>query len=157
MTTAPSRPGQAAARAAGIVTRTLAAAVDAGVVVAMMGGTLVLIAGVRFFVSPTSFRWPSPSWDQSLAVGALLAVAYLTVGWATLGRSFGGAVLGLRVRSRGGRPLGWLRSFVRAALYVVFPVGLLWCGISRGRLSLQDLLLRSVVVYDDRRPVIRNG
>jgi hypothetical protein len=40
---------------------------------------------------------------------------------------------------------------------VVFPFGLLWCGVSRGRLSLQDLLLRSVVVYDDGRPVIRNG
>jgi uncharacterized RDD family membrane protein YckC len=156
MTTAPSRPGQAA-RTAGIVTRTLAAVLDGGVVVALMGGTLVLVAGLRFFVSPVAFRWPSPSWPQSLAVGVLLAVAYLTVGWATSGRSLGGAVLGLRVRGMGGRPLGWLRSFVRAALCVVFPVGLLWCGVSRRRLSLQDLLLRTVVVYDAGMSVIRNG
>lgn len=156
MTAAPARQAQAA-RAAGIVTRTLAAAVDCGVVLAMMGGALLLTAALRFFISPVSFRWPSPSWEVSLAVGALLAIAYLTVGWATSGRSFGGAVLGLRVRGMGGRPLGWLRSVLRAALYVLFPAGLLWCIVSRRRLSLQDLVMRSVVVYDEGTPVIPNG
>jgi uncharacterized RDD family membrane protein YckC len=33
---------------------------------------------------------------------------------------------------------------------VLWPVGLLWCGISRTRLSLADVVLRTVVVYDDQ-------
>lgn len=155
MTAVPSRPATAA-RAAGIITRALAAAIDGAVVLAMMGTALLATAGLRFFVSPTSFRWPSPSWPLSLTVGMLLAIVYLTIGWATSGRSLGGAVLGLRVRGMG-RRLGWLRSFERAVLYVVFPIGLLWCSVSRKRLSLQDLLLRTVVVYDEGTPVIRNG
>ena len=147
MTAAPSRHATAD-RTAGIVTRALAAAVDVGVVIVMMGITLLVAAGLRFFASPVSFSWPSPSWPQSLAVGGLLAVGYMTVAWATSGRSLGAAILGLRVRSVSGRPLGWLRAALRAVLYVVFPLGLLWCIVSRGRRSVQDVLLRSVVVYD---------
>ena len=36
-------------------------------------------------------------------------------------------------------------------LCVVFPVGLLWSAVSRERRSLQDLVVRSVVVYDWHR------
>jgi uncharacterized RDD family membrane protein YckC len=148
MTHAPPRH-PADDRPAGIVTRTLAVAVDVAVVLALMGLALLVTAGVRFFLSPLSFSWPAPSWPLSLAVGALLALIYLTVGWATSGRSLGAAVLGLRVRGMSGRPLGWKRSAIRAAFCVMLPVGLFWCLVSRRRLSLQDILLRSVVVYDE--------
>jgi hypothetical protein len=33
-------------------------------------------------------------------------------------------------------------------LYVIFPVGLLWSAVSRERRSLQDVVVRSIVVYD---------
>jgi uncharacterized RDD family membrane protein YckC len=135
-------------RTAGIVTRALAAVVDAAVVLVMMGIALLCVAGVRFLVSPVSFRWPSPSWPLSLAVGAALATAYLTAAWATSGRSCGAAVAGVRVRSVGGGPLGWVRAGLRASLCVAFPPGLLWCVLSRRRRSVQDLVLGSVVVYD---------
>jgi uncharacterized RDD family membrane protein YckC len=143
----PVRPA-AADRAAGIVTRALAAAVDAAVVVIMMGVALLTVAGVRFVISPVAFRWPSPSWALSLVVGALLATGYLTLAWATSGRSCGAAVVGLRVRSIGGGRLGWVRAAIRAALCVAFPPGLFWCAFSRHRHSVQDIVLRSVVVYD---------
>lgn len=133
---------------AGIVTRALAAAIDVVVVLAMMGATLLTVAGLRFVVAPVSFRWPSPSWLLSLVVGALLATIYLTAAWAATGRSCGAAVLGLRVRSIGGDPLGWIRAALRAALCVAFPPGLFWCVLSRRRRSIQDILLGSTVVYD---------
>ncbi|GEL21161.1 hypothetical protein PSU4_01150 [Pseudonocardia sulfidoxydans NBRC 16205] len=141
-------PEVAAAATAGIVSRTLAAVVDLVVVVALMGLALLAVAGARFLVSPVGFRWPSPDWTVSLVVGALLATGYLTVAWATAGRSCGAAVLGLRVLSvRGSRP-GWFRAAVRAALCVVFPLGLAWSVLGRRRRSLQDLLVGTVVVYD---------
>jgi len=138
----------AAAGTAGIVSRTLAAVVDLVVVVTLMVASLLAVAGARFLVSPVGFRWPSPSWTLSVVVGAVLATVYLTVAWATAGRSCGAAVLGLRVLSvRGARP-GWFRAVVRAALCVVFPLGLLWTVLGRRRRSLQDLLVGTVVVYD---------
>lgn len=137
------RPGPA-----GVVSRSLAAVLDLLVVFLLMGAALLAVAGVRFLVAPLTFRWPSPSWPQSVAAGAGLAVAYLTVAWATSGRSGGAAVLGLRVRSAGGGPLGWFRAGLRATLCVGFPIGLGWALLSRRRRSLQDVLVRSVVEYD---------
>jgi uncharacterized RDD family membrane protein YckC len=133
---------------AGVVTRLLAAGVDVVAVVLLTVALDLAAAGVRFVWSPVDFRWPRP--DTALAVVILLSVAvlYLTIGWATTGRSYGGRLLGLRVLSGRGRLLGWSRSFLRALACVLWPVGLLWSGASRTRSSLQDVLLRSVVIYD---------
>jgi uncharacterized RDD family membrane protein YckC len=105
---------------------------------------------VRFVLSPVSFHWPAPGWALSLLAGAALATSYLTVAWATTGRTYGAAVLGLRVRSAGGGPLGWTRAGLRGVLYVMVAPGLLWVVVSPRRRSVQDMLLLSVVVYDWR-------
>jgi hypothetical protein len=44
-------------------------------------------------------------------------------------------------------------GILRAIACVLFPLGLLWSGISASRRSLQDLVLRTVVVYDVRTTV----
>ncbi len=133
---------------AGVVTRVLAACVD--VVVVVLATLLVDLgaAGVRFVWAPMSFRWPQP--EPEVAVTALLAVAvvYLTVGWATAGRTYGARLLGLRLLSTRLAGLGWIRSFLRALACVLFPVGLLWCVVSPDRRSVQDVVFRSVVLYD---------
>lgn len=133
---------------AGIVTRTAAAIIDLVVVLAMMGGLLITVAGVLFIWSPLSFRWPAPSWALSLGFGALIAATYLTVSWATSGRTLGAGVLGLRVLSVRRTQLGWARAALRAMLCLLFPPGLLWAVVSRKRCSIQDAALRTVVVYD---------
>lgn len=145
--------GGAAPRPAGIVTRLLAAAVDLVVVLLMTGGLFVGVTGLRLLWSPRGFAWPEASPLLSTVAGTLLATGYLTLGWATTGRSYGGALLGLRVLAAG-RPaitLGWVRATARAVLCVLFPAGLLWVAVSRRRRSLQDALLGSVVVYDRPR------
>jgi hypothetical protein len=133
---------------AGIVTRAAAAIIDLIVVLAMMGGLLVTAAGLLFVWSPLSFRWPTPSWALSLGIGALIAATYLTVAWATGGRTLGAGVLGLRVLSVRRTPLGWARAALRAMLCLLFPPGLLWAAVSPYRRSLQDAVLLTVVVYD---------
>jgi uncharacterized RDD family membrane protein YckC len=77
-----------------------------------------------------------------------VAVGYLAVGWAIAGRTYGARLLGLRVLSSRLELLGWMRSVLRAAVCVLWPVGLLWCGVSSSRRSVADLVVRSVVVYD---------
>jgi uncharacterized RDD family membrane protein YckC len=131
-----------------VVTRLLAAAVDAAAVLVVTITLDLAAAGARFVWSPTNFQWPQPTFFPTVVALMLVAVVYLTVGWALTGRTYGGRLMGLRVLSSRHELLGWTRSVLRALMSVLWPVGLLWCGISRTRLSLADVVLRTVVVYD---------
>ncbi|SMO77581.1 RDD family protein [Geodermatophilus aquaeductus] len=140
-------PGAPSTTSAGVVTRVLAAGVD----LAAVAGAVLLVdlaaAGIRFAWAPASFSWPRLAlWGTAALL--VVAVGYLTVAWATTGRTYGARLLGLRVLSARGAPLGWFRSVLRAVACVVFPIGLFWCGISVTRRSLQDVLVGSVVRYD---------
>ena len=69
------------------------------------------------------------------------------------GRTYGAQVLGLRVVDRRGRRLVAAWAFLRAVLCVYVPLGLVWSAFSRENRSLQDLVLRTSVIYDwDVRP-----
>jgi fumarate reductase subunit D len=133
---------------AGVVTRVLAASVDLAVAVLAAVVMDLAAAGVRFAWAPAAFEWPQPGPLGSVTAVLVVAVVYLTVAWATTGRTYGERLLGLRTLTARHTLLGWTRSALRALACVVFPVGLLWCGVSRHRHSLQDLVFRTVVVYD---------
>jgi uncharacterized RDD family membrane protein YckC len=136
---------------AGVVTRVIAAVVDTIVVAVASGLLYVGVVAARFAWSAVDFTWPRPSSSVALTVSGVLAIAYLTIAWATTGRTYGAGLLGVRVLSARHGVLGWFRAGVRAAACVLFPLGLLWCAVSRSRRSLHDILVRSVVVYDWHR------
>ncbi|MFL6141447.1 MAG: RDD family protein [Labedaea sp.] len=133
---------------AGVVSRVVAALVDAVVVAVTAGGMFLTVAAAEFIWRPKSFSWPKPAPWLSLAVLFVLATVYLAAGWATNGRTIGGSLMGLRVLSAARRPVGWSRATGRAVLCVLFPIGLLWVAVSGSRRSVQDLLMRSLVVHD---------
>jgi uncharacterized RDD family membrane protein YckC len=133
---------------AGVVTRSLGAGVDVAVVFLLAAVLDLACAGARFAWSPIDFRWPQPAPLVTVAILLVVAVAYLAAGWAMAGRTYGARLLGLRVLSTRLELLGWTRCVLRAAVCLVWPIGLLWCGISRRRCSIADLVVRSVVVYD---------
>ena len=133
---------------AGIVTRGLAALVDVAVVGLGVAGIYLAWAGLVFAWSPLSFQWPRPGFGTLLVIAAVLAVVYQTAGWATTGRTYGTAVLGLRVVARSGRHLRWSGAFLRALFCTLVPIGLALVVVSPRRRSLQDLLLGTTVVYD---------
>jgi uncharacterized RDD family membrane protein YckC len=135
-------------RRAGMVTRTIAAAVDSVVVlVVVMVGVLSLNGGY-FLLDPRGFHVLGTS--PEVLVNALLvtAVLYLAGSWSLVGRTYGCHLMGVRIVDRRGRSPRLVTALLRAILYVVFPLGLVWCGIGRSRKSLQDLLLGTSVVYD---------
>ena len=123
------------------------------VVVAVTVSLDLALAGVRFVWSPVDFRWPRPSTPVAVVVLFGVAVVYLTLSWSLAGRTYGARLLGLRLLSGRYRPVGLVRSLLRAIACVLFPLGLLWSGISATRRSLQDIVLRTVVVYDLRSTV----
>lgn len=136
--------------AAGIVTRIVANALDALVVGVTLAGGYAAYVALRLVLTPRTFRRVEPSWWWLLEAFLVGLVAYLTAAWWISGRTFGGNVMGIRVTRGDGARLGLVRSFARAATSVLFPIGLLWCVAGPGHRSLQDLVLRTRVVYDWR-------
>ena len=153
MTTGPVSPVPREARAyqgrrAGLVTQSLAAAIDGVVVLVLLllgyaGWSLLL-----FLVNPVGFTFPDLNLVLSLAAGLVVMVVYLTLSWRFGGRSYGCLVMGLRVVSFRGRHMTFVGALLRAVLCVVFPLGIVWVALSRENRSLQDTLLRTSVVYD---------
>jgi uncharacterized RDD family membrane protein YckC len=54
----------------------------------------------------------------------------------------------LRVVNSKGQRLHPFAAIVRASLCVILPIGLLWVLVSGQNRSLQDLFLRTSVIYD---------
>jgi uncharacterized RDD family membrane protein YckC len=139
-------PGEAPSRA-GIVSRLLATLVDVVVVVLAGLGVLLAIASVRLF-------WTGRfdiGYDQAYGTrlgGLALLLAYLTYGWGLNGRTVGKLVMGLRVLDEGGTDLSFRRALARAVLSLAVPIGLLWSAVGARSGSLQDLVVRTVVVHD---------
>ena len=135
---------------AGIVSRTIAATVDLGVVVLILVSFYIGWAALRFLHNPQDFSLPAPSYAAILVVGFWVSVLYLTVVWTATGRSYGSHLMGLRVLNIQGRKPFLPGAFLRALFCVSFPVGLFWVAISRANRSVQDVVLRTSVVYDWR-------
>lgn len=133
---------------AGVVTRMTAAVIDAGAVAGILLLGYAAVAGLRFMLDPLTFSFPRPSSLLNLMLSLVVTVVYLTVGWAIGGRSYGGLVMGLRVMGPGGRRLRLPGAFLRALACVLFPIGLLWSAVNSHNRSIQDLLLRTSVIYD---------
>jgi uncharacterized RDD family membrane protein YckC len=139
---------------AGLVTRVAAAAIDVGIVIIALGVCYLAIFAFLFLLDPRNFTVPTPSPWLVYAAASLLLTLYLALTWRGNGRTYGNHVMGLRVVNRRGQRLHVLVSLVRAVLYVIFPIGLLWVLVSGHNRSLQDLVLRTSVIYDwDVRPL----
>ncbi len=132
---------------AGFVSRLSADAIDAVVVLAIHVIVIMVLAAIRYLFT-RHFRLPNPPTWVTLATYWVIALIYLTSGWGTTGKTLGKQLVGVRVVRADGARLGSGPAFVRALLYLVFPAGLVWILFSRRNASLQDLLVRSIVLYD---------
>ncbi len=139
---------------AGLVTRAAAGAIDVGIVIIALGVCYLGVFAFLFLLEPRNFTAPRPSPGLVYAVGTLLLILYLAVCWMGNGRTYGDHVMGLRVVNHKGGRLHPLRALARAVFYAIFPIGLLWVLVSGQNRSLQDLVLRTSVIYDwDVRPL----
>lgn len=141
-----ARPYQG--RPAGVVSRMSAAVLDGLIVAASVFVGYGTVAIVRFMWDPLKFTFPTVPWLLTMAIALVVTVVYLTAGWAATGRTYGKAVMGLRVVGPRGQKLRVPGALVRALACTLFPIGLLWCAISPRNRSVQDALLRTSVVYD---------
>ena len=145
-------------RRAGLVTRSAAACIDIGVVVVALIVVYLGVVIVIFLVPPGGFEMPVPPLWLDLAAGYLVMTLYLTAWLHNGGRTYGCHGMGLRVIDRHGRNPKIVTALLRAVFNVVFPLGLAWVVVSRQNRSIQDVVLRTSVIYDwDVRPRVRAG
>ena len=150
---APTVPHGGAAfqgQAAGLVSRSLAAVLDGLVVATLLLFAYVGVSVFLFALHPRSFSFPAPAGLFTIAAFGVVATLYLTVGWWISGRTYGCAVMGLRVVGRDDRDVRFGSALLRAAVCVLFPIGLGWCALDRRDRALHDLLARTRVIYDWR-------
>lgn len=143
----PSRARSFQGLRAGIASRALAAAVDV-VVVAGLGTGALFVWSLLRSLGRRSFEFTLPGSISLFVLCELLLCLYLWFGWSSTGRTIGKQIMGLRIVDAQGRLLRPMWALLRAILCVVFPVGLLWCVVSQGNRSAQDVLLRTSVIYD---------
>ena len=152
---AAARPFQG--RPAGLVSRFVANTIDGVVVVVALVGAYLGWNAVLFFLDPRGFTFTEPRPAFTLTAFMALSWIYLTLTWAAFQRTYGDHVMGLRVLGRkGGRPRVVVAA-LRSVAYVFFPVGLLWCVVNPRRRSVQDVVLRTSVVYDWRSVPVGKG
>lgn len=133
---------------AGIVTRCVANVIDLVVTLAALASIYLGVSAVFFLWNPRGFRFPTPGLAVTIVVGSCVAAVYFAVAWMVTGRTYGDYVLGVRVVARDGHRLHPGVALVRAAACVAFPIGLVWVGLSEQNRSVQDIFLRTAVIYD---------
>lgn len=132
---------------AGFPTRALACFIDLLIVI---GAMFLLWFGLWLLslVFDPGVDTSTPGAGALVLVGYGFMWAYWTLAWATTGRSIGAWIMGIRVVNFRGSRMSWPGAALRSAFCVGFPFGLLWVIISRRNRSVQDLVLRTNVIYD---------
>ena len=145
---AASQQPRATGEPAGFVTRAAANVVDVVLVSLALAVGYAVVAGCRFMLAPRSFRLVAPQFEWVVVAVGIGLVLYWTATWAGPGRTHGDQLMGLRVVGPRGARLHLLHAAARAVLCVVFLPGLVWVLFSRHDRSVQDVVLRTAVVYD---------
>jgi uncharacterized RDD family membrane protein YckC len=140
----------AAAPFAGIATRALAFAIDAGLIILIWAALSALIA-----LSSSLVGELRPAWLAGLLLGsglALIAAVYFATFWSGAGQTPGMRLLRLRLWGPGGEPPSLWRSLVRvvgtAIAIIPFFAGYLPVLFDDRRRGLPDFLAGTVVVYE---------
>lgn len=142
------RARQLQGQRAGVVSRALAFAADIGIAF-LVYLAIVAAANVLWdvlFSEKIAVPTP-PGWFSALMIFWVLVI-YLALGWGATGRTIGKQLLGLRVVRADAAPLTPRQAFVRALFCAAFYPGLALALLDRRNRSLQDVVCRSVVVYD---------
>lgn len=135
---------------AGFASRFAAYVVDAGV---STGVFMLGLAAVSFAVSVVTGK--SISWNTSDPIVGVVFVGWLFVyfaySWAASGKTFGMALLGVRVVRKDGADAGARRAAVRTLAFpfsfLLFGLGFLGILVGRERRALHDVIAGTVVIY----------
>jgi uncharacterized RDD family membrane protein YckC len=137
---------------AGIASRAIAAGIDVTLIFVVVLATAAGLWMLSFIVDPSTagidMEGRLPDVLYFVIYGYVLNWAYWTVCWATSGRTIGNLVMGVRVINYKGVHQHWGGAALRSLFCTLFPIGLFWVIVSRSNRSIQDVVLRTSVIYD---------
>jgi uncharacterized RDD family membrane protein YckC len=133
---------------AGIASRVLANSVDLAITIAILFAIYAAVAAGLFLRRGARFRFPTPTYAHAFIVGSLILIVYFVLTWTANGQTYGDRMMGIRVHNHEGGLLRPGVATIRAVLCVLFPLLLFWAVVDKRRRSVQDLLVRTSVVYD---------
>jgi uncharacterized RDD family membrane protein YckC len=135
---------------AGAVSRFTAYAIDLAVGSGLLALILAVISYAAQVVTGHSIAWSHHGWASGV-ISVCWYFLYFGYSWAVSGRTFGMAVLGLRVVRADGADIDPWRGVVRAA---AFPLSFLLCGLGFAGIlfqhehrALHDLIAGTAVLY----------
>lgn len=145
-------PHTMSGRYAGPVSRLGALALDVFVISSTFA---LLVAGITYLLDVLFGASIDPT-ESDGPVAALLfltyAFSFFWISQAMTGRTISQALVGIKVVSADGSPLGPGRAAIRVVVlplsFVLFGIGALMALVDRRRRALQDVAARSSVVYD---------
>ncbi|HKY14601.1 MAG TPA: RDD family protein [Microthrixaceae bacterium] len=136
---------------AGVVTRLVALIIDQTTASLVLAIAFVLTEGAIDVVVEGEYQLELPPW-LAASVSAVWFFIYYAYSWAASGKTFGSALLGLRVVATDGSPIGPRRAAIRTLALplslLTFGLGFLLALVQRQRKALQDVIAGTVVVYD---------
>lgn len=152
----PAGARQIQGERAGFASRFIAAFIDFLVIFGVVLGTVAVLWMLSFVINPVTVTSPDttegarrvPPIVIMVLYGYFLNWIYWTVCWATSGRTIGNLIMGIRVINRHGNRLNWFWAAVRSFFCTMVPIGLAWAIISRSNRSVQDVVMRTSVIYD---------
>ena len=135
---------------AGVASRFAAYAVDAGT---STGVFMLALAALSFAVSVVTGR--SINWTRNDTWAGIAYLAWLFIyfaySWAASGKTFGMALLGIRVVRSDGIDAGARRAVLRTLAlplsFLAFGLGFLGILLGRRRRALHDVIAGTVVIY----------
>ena len=137
-------------RYAGSVSRFVAYAIDLLVSSAVFSLALAAISYVSQIVTGHSIHWNRSTIGMAIAF-VVWEFVYFGYSWAVSGRTFGMAVLGIRVVRADGSTVqpkeGIIRALVFPLSFLLFGLGFLGILVQREHRALHDLIAGTAVVY----------
>jgi uncharacterized RDD family membrane protein YckC len=148
--TRAARPVSSQGNYAGSVSRFLAYAID---ITASSGVFALALAGISYVVSVVTGH--DVSWNKGNVVVAIIFAAwqfvYFGYSWAASGKTFGMAVLGVRVVRADGTAASTRNAVLRTLAFpfsfLLFGLGFAGILVQREHRALHDLIAGTAVVY----------
>lgn len=144
--------GRVSGHYAGAFTRLAAAVIDWFIIIGVYG---IILGGAQFLLDVFVRSDANVGDGDPLLrlIGLLVwAFVYLSAGLVITGRTLGKTLLGLKVVTRDGAPVGARGSVIRVLAlplsFLVFGLGFLGIVLGRERRALHDVIAGTAVVYD---------
>lgn len=137
---------------AGVISRGSAAVIDVCIFIPLSFFTLFIVQGARSMINQQQFGQAALDNGVSAAIISFLMLVYFAGAWAIAGHTIGEGLMGLTTVRNDGRRVKLLRAIARFFFafvsFAALGLGFAWMLIDRRRRTWQDIVARTVVIYD---------